>query len=110
MKKLFQNYEFEFDKNQAKVLTSFAKQAVKQMANDDKLIREVNIFNSVIEKLNSSQDKIKLTKDEKTRLTFQLRENTKHLKKKMDSSWFLTRWFYRNMLNQYNNILEIFDN
>ncbi|MCB9247235.1 MAG: hypothetical protein H6613_01125 [Ignavibacteriales bacterium] len=108
MKKLFKNYEFELDKNQKKILSSFAKQAVKQMEGDDKLVSEVRVFNSVIDKLGSADDKVKFTKEEKTRLTFQLKENTKHLQKKVDGSWFLTRWFYRNMFNQYNNILSIF--
>lgn len=109
-RKLFKNYEFELDKNQSKVVTSFAKQAVKQMETDDRLVKEVRTFNSIIDKLNSSPSKIKLTKEEKIKLTFQLKENVKHLQKKVDSSWFLTRWFYKNMFNQYQNILEIFEN
>lgn len=109
-KKLFQNYEYEFDKNENKILSSFAKQAVKQMETDDRLVREVNLFNSIISKLNSNQTKIKFTKEEKTRLMFQLTENVKHLQNKVDNAWFLTRWFYKNMLNQYNSILETLNN
>lgn len=108
-KKLFQNYEYEFDKNEAKVLSSFTKQAIKQMETDDRLAREVRVFNSINSKLDNYQDKIKFTKEEKTKLTFQLKENIKHLQKKTDSAWFLTKWFYKNMLNQYNNILSIFN-
>jgi hypothetical protein len=109
-KKLFQNYEYEFDKNEAKVLSSFSKQAVKQMETDDRLVREVKIFNSIIQKLEGYQDKIKFTKEEKTKLSFQLNENIKHLQSKVDKAWFLTKWFYKNMLNQYNNILSKFNN
>jgi len=109
-KKLFQNYEYEFDKNETKILSSFAKQAIKQMETDDRLIREVKIFNSIIEKLSSDQNKIKFTKEEKTKLGFQLNENVKHLQSKVDNAWFLTKWFYKNMLNQYKNILSIFNN
>jgi len=108
MKKLFKNYEFEFDKNQKKVLSSFVKQAINQMQGDEKFLRDTNIFNSIAGKLNNSSDKVKLTKEEKTKLTYQLNENTKYLEKKMNSSWFLTKWFYKNMYNQYNNILTIF--
>ncbi len=108
MKKLFKNYEFEFDKNQKKILSSFVKQALNQMQGDEKFIRDVNIFNSIANKLNNSVDKIKLTKEEKTKLTFQLNENLKYLEKKMNSSWFLTKWFYKNMFNQYNILLTIF--
>lgn len=104
-KKLFQNYEFEFDKNENKIILSFAKQAVKQMETDDRLAKEVRIFNSVISKLNSNKDKVKLTKEEKTKLLFQLNENVKHLQSKVDKAWFLTKWFYKNMLNQYQSII-----
>lgn len=109
MKKLFKNYEFEFDNNQKKIITSFSKQAVKQMESDERFARDVNIFKAIIDKFNSTDEKVKLTKEEKTRLSFQLKENTKHLEKKVKSSWFLTKWFYKNMLNQYNNILSIFE-
>ena len=109
-KKLFQNYEYVFDKNDLKVLSSFSKQAAKQMAADDRLLREVRIFNSIIQKLDEHVDKVKFTKEEKTTLTFQLSENIKHLQNKVDNAWFLTKWFYNNMLNQYKNILEIFKN
>ncbi|MFZ1291502.1 MAG: hypothetical protein WAR79_15510 [Melioribacteraceae bacterium] len=108
MKKLFKNYEFEFDSNQKKIVTTFSKQAIKQMENDDRFARDVNIFKSIIDKFSSNNDVVKLTKEEKTRLTFQLKENTKHLENKVKSSWFFTKWFYKNMLKQYNNILSIF--
>jgi len=109
-KKLFQNYEYEFDKNEAKILSSFTKQAIKQMEPDDRLVREVRIFNSISQKLAGYDNKIKFTKEEKTKLTFQLGENVKHLQKKVDSAWFLTKWFYKNMLNQYKSILSLFSN
>ena len=109
-KKLFQNYEYEFDKNEAKILSSFAKQAIKQIQTDDRLVREVNLFNSVVGKLNSDPSKVKFTKEEKTKLLFQLNENVKHLQKKTDNAWFLTKWFYKNMLNQYKSIVSILNN
>jgi len=108
-RKLFKSYEFEFDKNQKKVLTSFAKQSSKQMATDDRLVKEVRIFDSIIDKLDSTEEKIKFTKDEKTKLVFQLKENTKHLQKTMEKSWFIKKWFYKSMYNQYLNILNIFE-
>ena len=93
-----------------KVISSFAKQAVKQMETDDRLVKEVRIFNSIISKLNSNPDKVKFTKEEKTKLIFQLGENVKHLQKKVDKAWFLTKWFYKNMLNQYQSIFIILNN
>lgn len=104
-KKLFQNYEFELDKNEKKVLSNFAKQALKQFEVNDKSIREARIFSSIIAKLNSSEEKVKFTKEEKTNLTYQLNNNLTHLKKKADNAWLITKWFYRNMVNQYQNIL-----
>ena len=109
-KKLFRNYEYEFDKNELKVLSSFSKQALKQMESDDRLVREVKIYNSILDKLSTNENKIKFTKEEKTKLSFQLSENVKHLQQKVDSAWFLTKWFYKNMLNQYQSILDILKN
>ena len=109
-KKLFKNYEFELDKNEVKILSSFTKQAIKQMETDERMVREVRTFNSILGKLEKSDSKIKFTKEEKTKLAFQLGENVKHLQKRVDSAWFLTRWFYKNMLNQYESILTLFNN
>ena len=108
MKKLFKNYEFEFDKNQKKIISSFINQALKQMDGNDQFLRDINVFNSVKNKLNSSSDKVKLTKEEKTKLSYQLNENIKYLEKKMNTSWFLTKWFYKNMYTQYKNLITIF--
>lgn len=104
-KKLFKNYSYEFDKNEAKVLTSFCKQAVNQMSGDDNFYKDVSAFQSISNKLNEDYADVKLTKDERTRLVRQLSENAKHLKKKLDNSWFIPKWFYKSMYNQYNNII-----
>jgi hypothetical protein len=106
MKKLFTNYNFEFDKNEKKLLTSFSKQVLKQISGDNKFFAETRAFNSILEKLSSSSETVKLTKDERTRLLNQLNENVKYLKKEMGSSWFIKKWLYKSMLNQYENILE----
>lgn len=106
MKKLFANYNFEFDKNEKKLLINYCKQALKQVAGDNRLFAEEKAFKSIIEKLNSDSDIVKFTKDEKTRLTHQLEENTKYLKKNMSKAWFFKKWLYKSMLTQYNNILE----
>ncbi len=104
-KKLFKNYEYEFDKNEQKVLASFCKQAIKQMNGDERFFRDIKTFDSIINKLESQNEKVKFTKEEKTKLVFQLKENAKYLNKEMKKSWFIKKWFYRNMYNQYNNIL-----
>ena len=91
MKKLFTNYNFEFNKNEKKLLSSFCKQAIKQIGSDDKYFGEVKAFNSVLEKLNSNEDSIKLTKDEKIRITNNIKQNIDHLKKEMNKSWFLKK-------------------
>jgi hypothetical protein len=106
MKKLFANYNFEFDKNEKKILVNFCKQSLKQIAGDSKLFAEERAFTSIIEKLNSGAEIVKLTKDEKTRLTHQIEENVKFLKKNMEKAWFFKKWLYKSMFTQYNNLLD----
>ena len=106
MKKLFTNYNFEFDKNEKRLLTTFCRQTLKQIEGDNRFFGETRAFNSVIDKLNSGSDVIKLTRDEKIKLTYQLKQNVEFLKKKMSKSWFLKKWLYKSLLNQYENLLE----
>ncbi len=106
MKKLFTNYNLELDKNERKLLTTFLKQTLKQTQGDEKFFAENKAFNSVLDKLGTKDDQIKLTKDERTRLKFQIDQNVKHLQKEMQKGGFIKKWLYRNMLNQYSNILE----
>lgn len=106
MKKLFANYNFEFDKNEKKLLINFCKQAIKQMAGDNKFFAEEKAFNSIINKLNQNEETIKLTKDEKIRLTHQLKQNSDFMKKEMKKSWFIKKWLYKSLYKQYDNLLE----
>ncbi|MGA7720090.1 MAG: hypothetical protein WCA84_02850 [Ignavibacteriaceae bacterium] len=106
MKKLFTNYNFEFNKSEKKILKTFCSQNLKQIQGDNKYFAEVKTFNSLVEKLNGSESIIKLTKDERTRLKYQLQENVNYLKKKMQKSWFLKKLLYKSMLTQYQNILS----
>ena len=66
--------------------------------------KDVKAFNSIIDKVNNDGE-IKLTKEEKTKLVLQLKENVKHIKKTMEKSWFVKKWLYKSMYNQYNNLL-----
>jgi len=106
MKKLFTNYNFQFDKNEKKLLTTFCRQTLKQIEGENKYFAETRALNSIIDKLNSNAETIKFTKDERTRLLHQLEENVKFLKNKAKKSWFLKKWLYKSMLNQYENILD----
>ena len=105
MKKLFTNYNFEFDKNEKKILKTFCNQTLKQIQGDNKYFSEIKAFNSILDKLNSEDQVIKLTKDERIKLKHQLTENVKYLKKKMMKSWFLKKWLYKSMYYQYDNII-----
>jgi len=105
MKKLFTNYNFEFNKNEKKILKTFCNQNLKQIQGDNKYFAETRIFNSLVEKLNSDAETIKLTKEERTRLKYQLQENVAYLKKQMQKSWFLKKFIYKSMLTQYDNLL-----
>ena len=104
-RQLFKNYTYIFDKNEKKIITTFCKQVVGQMNGDDRFLGDIRAYNSIIEKLNSGTEEIKLTKEEKTKLVLQLKENIKHINKTMAKSWFIKRWLYKSMLSQYNNIL-----
>lgn len=104
-KKLFKNYSYTFDKNEKKLITNFCKQAINQMMGDDRFRKDISSFKSIMDKLNSGLDEIKFTKDEKTRLVLQLKENAKAIKEKMEKSWFIKKWLFRSVYNQYNNLL-----
>ena len=106
MKKLFANYNFEFDKNEKKLLISFCKQALKQISGDEKFFAEEKVFNAIINKLNQDDEIIKLTKIEKTRLTQQLKQNSDFMKKEMKKSWFFKKWLYKSLFKQYDGLLE----
>ncbi|MCU0406606.1 MAG: hypothetical protein MUE64_06480 [Ignavibacteriaceae bacterium] len=106
MKKLFTNYNFEFNKNEKKLLTSFCKQALKQLGSDNENFADIKAFNSVLEKLNANTESIKLTKDEKIRLTNYIKQNVDYLKKEMNKSWFLKKWLMKSLLKQYSDIYE----
>ena len=105
-KNLFKSYTYNFDKNEKKIIATFCKQALKQMTTDDKFFREVRVFNSILEKINAGEEEVKLTKEESTKLSLQLNENLKHLKKQMDNTWFLKKWFMKSVYYQYYNIVE----
>lgn len=106
MKKLFSNYNFDFDKNERKLLKTFCGQVLKQVSGDSKFFAEEKAFNSIINKLNSADETIKLTKDEKIRLTHQLKQNVDFIKKQMNKGWLFKKWLYKSLYNQYNNLLE----
>ncbi len=105
-KSLFKNYSFTFDKNEKKVLTTFCKQALKQMYGNPELAKQAAIFDSILKKLESDEEEIKLTKNEKYVLTSSLKENVKFLKNKTESSSFFTKWFYKSVLRQYDSLIK----
>lgn len=104
-KKLFKNYDFEFDKNEAKIISSFCKQASNQMMGDQRFSGDVKAFNSIIEKVKNDHRNVKMSKDEKTRLVRQLKENVKYIEKEMDRTNFIKRWLMKSMYNQYTSLL-----
>lgn len=104
--KQFKNYTYSFDKNEKKIITTFSKQVINQMQGDDRFFRDIKNFESIIEKIDSGEDPIKLTKEEKTKLVLQLKENVKHIKNQLNSAWFVKKWFLRSIYNQYHNLLN----
>lgn len=106
MKKLFTNYNFEFNKNEKKLVSTFCKQVLKQTEGDNRFFAENKVFKSILEKLSSTDETIKFTKEERTRLQHQMQENVKHIKKEIGKAGFIKRWLYKSMLKQYEAILE----
>ncbi|MCH7963173.1 MAG: hypothetical protein IH852_04460 [Bacteroidetes bacterium] len=106
MKKFFQNYNYDFTKNEKKLLSSFCKQSLKQMEGERQYFAETKAFNSILNKLETDNETIKFTKDEKTRLTFQLKQNVDYIKKQMNKSWFIKKWMMKSLHKQYSNILD----
>lgn len=105
-KSLFKNYSFSFDKNEKKILINFCKTILKQMESDDRFYNDIRSFKSIMDKLNSSEEEIKLTKDERTKLVLHLNENVKHMQKQIQKSGFIKRWLYKSAYNQYNLLLQ----
>ncbi len=106
-KSLFKNYNYDFDKNEKKILVTFCKQAIKQMSDDSKYYEFVKSFQSIIDKIDASGgDSIKLTKDEKTKLTFQLQKNIEFIQGQVKNAWFIKKWLYKSMLTQYSALME----
>ncbi len=105
-KPLFKNYSFSFNKNEKKLLLNFCKTLLKQMSTDEKFYTDLRSFNSIVDKLNSSDEEIKFTKEEKTKLAFRLKENIDHTKKLMSKGFFIKRWLYKSVHAQYKNLLE----
>ena len=105
-KKLFKNYDFEFDKNERKLLVTFCNQVIKQLEGDRRFYREVNVFSSIISKLKENNTKVKLTKEEKTKLVQQLKANIEYSEKEMKKSGFIKRWMLKSMHKQYTTLFE----
>ena len=105
-KPLFKNYSYQFDKNERKLLVNFCKSIIKQMSGDERFYNDLRTFNSIIEKLNDPSEEIKLTKDEKTKLVFRLKENADHLGKQLKNAWFIKRWLYKSVFVQYDSLLQ----
>lgn len=106
MKKLFTNYNFEFGKNERKLITTFCKQALKQIGDDNQHFGEIKAFSSIIEKLSSDAETVKLTKDEKIRLSNNLKQNIEYIEKQMKKSWFLKKWLMKSLHSQYSNLYQ----
>ncbi len=106
MAKGFKNYNFEFDKNETRMLTSLCKQVIKQVQSNRDYYRIEKAFTAVLEKLNSGEDIVKLTRDEYTQIALHLKENVKFFNDKIKKSWIFKKWMYKSLLLQYQTILK----
>jgi hypothetical protein len=76
------------------------------MEGDRQYFAQTKAFNSILNKLETDNETIKFTKDEKTRLTFQLKQNVDYIKKQMGKSWFIKKWMMKSLHKQYSDILD----
>lgn len=106
MKPLFKNYNFDFSSSEKKILQTMVKQILRQIEGDNRYLSEIRIYQSLNEKLSSSQSPIRLTKEEFKRLELQLTENAKMLRDKIKKSIFFMKWIYKPLLKQYEAILN----
>ncbi|MBM4175762.1 MAG: hypothetical protein FJ213_06260 [Ignavibacteria bacterium] len=106
MKPLFKNYNFEFNSTEKKLLSTLVKQILKQIEGDSRYSSEIRIYQSLSEKFSSSQEVVKLTKEESKRIETQLTENLKQYKDAIKKSWFFKKWMYKSLINQYEGLLN----
>jgi bisphosphoglycerate-dependent phosphoglycerate mutase len=104
MAKGFRNYNFEFDKNERRYLQALCKQLIKQVGGDQQYYHIERAFTSVQAKLNTPDETVKLTKDEFQKIQEQLSANVRHFKKKIEKASFLTKWYYKMMLGQFESM------
>ncbi|MCX8011248.1 MAG: hypothetical protein N3A61_08850, partial [Ignavibacteria bacterium] len=71
-----------------------------------KFLNEEKAYQSILNKLSSNEDVIKLTKDESRRLELQLTENLKMINEKRKKAWFIKKWLYKSLQAQYQGIIN----
>ncbi len=101
MKQLFKNYSYEFDKNEKKILSTFCKQILKQVAGNKQYFREEKVFTSILEKFESGEASVKFTKEEYFAFKNQFGNNLKHLKKELPKTGFFRKIFIKPLIKQY---------
>ncbi len=106
MKKLFQNYNYDFTKTELKLLKSFVSQVLKTVAGKEGAFTVEKPFGSLRDKLNASTGSVKFSKEEKSQLTRNLEENIKHFQREMNKGWFFKKWMYKSYYIQYSSILN----
>lgn len=106
MKKGFRNYNFEFDKNEKRIITAFCKQVIKQVQGNKDYYPIEKAFSSILQKIGEEVESVKLTKDEFFKMKDQLNENTRYLKEQIKKSWFIKRWILKPLLAQYSALYE----
>ncbi len=75
------------------------------MQADSQFSADIKALSSIMDKISENPDDVRMTKDEKTRLTRHMRTNRDHIEKEISKSWFIKRWMMKSVLQQYNNIL-----
>lgn len=106
MKKVLRNYNFDFDKNERRILSAFCKQVLKQIGGNTEHFRTERVFNSLLEKLNNGEETVKLTKDEFMNISEQLKSNIRYLNDQIKKAWFFKKWLYKSLISQYTLLYD----
>ena len=106
MKKTFRNYNFEFDKNEKRIITAFCKQVLKQVSGVQEHFRTERAFTSIMEKINGPDESVKFTKEEFMNISEQLKLNIRHINEQIKKAWIIKKWILKSLLSQYTVIYD----
>jgi len=106
MKKVLRNYNFDFDKNERRIINAFCKQVLKQVGGNSDHFRTERAFTAIMDKLTKSDETVKFTKEEFIHISEQLKSNIRYLNEQVKKVWFFKKWIYKSLISQYTLLYD----